>query len=47
MAEARRAWAQGLEGLMLKDALAPYRRSRVQTWMKVKREGAHKWRKAA
>lgn len=45
IAEARRVWAQDLEGLMLKDAEAPYRRSRTDAWRKVKRGQA--WRLAA
>lgn len=41
---ARRAWAMGWEGLMLKDAMAPYRRERNATWQKVKKDGP--WLKA-
>lgn len=37
--EARRVWAAGGEGLMLKDAEAPYRRNRHDAWQKVKRDG--------
>lgn len=33
---ARRVWARGGEGLMLKDAEAPYRRNRSPDWRKVK-----------
>jgi ATP-dependent DNA ligase len=33
---ARRVWAVGDEGLMLKDAESPYRRNRSQHWLKVK-----------
>lgn len=33
---ARRVWSAGLEGLMIKDATAPYRRARTAHWMKVK-----------
>lgn len=40
---ARRVWAIDGEGLMLKDAEAPYRRLRSPAWMKVKRENFHKW----
>lgn len=43
--EARRVWAVGGEGLMLKDMEAPYRRNRNGAWMKVKRENAHRWAK--
>lgn len=45
--EARRIWAAGGEGLMLKDALAPYQRNRNSAWLKVKHENQHKWRIAA
>jgi ATP-dependent DNA ligase len=38
--EANRVWAQGLEGLMLKDPEAPYVRARSDAWQKVKRPGA-------
>lgn len=41
--EARRVWANGGEGLMLKDPLAPYRRNRSPAWLKVKAANAHKW----
>lgn len=34
---ANRVWAQNLEGLMLKDAEAPYWRGRNNHWLKVKR----------
>lgn len=44
---ARRIWAEGGEGVVLKDALAPYRRNRNTAWMKVKAENQHKWRAAA
>jgi len=47
IAEARRVWAGGGEGLVLKDAEAPYRRNRNAGWLKVKAENMHKWRKAA
>lgn len=43
ISEAARVWAAGGEGLMLKDADAPYRRNRNSTWLKVKQENAHKW----
>lgn len=39
-AEARLVWNEGLEGLMLKDAAAPYVRARSNAWLKVKRAGA-------
>lgn len=45
IAAARRVWAAGGEGLMLKDAEAPYQRSRNNAWQKVKAENAHKWRR--
>lgn len=44
---ARRVWAAGGEGLMLKRAEAPYRRERSAAWMKVKEANMHKWEKAA
>ena len=37
--EARRVWAVGGEGLMLKDAEAPYQRNRNAAWLKVKPNG--------
>jgi len=46
-AEVRRTWGMGLEGLMLKDAMSPYRRRRSNAWRKAKRENMHKWRNAA
>lgn len=45
--EARRVWAAGGEGVMLKDAESPYRRTRSDSWQKVKVENLSKWRKAA
>ena len=45
--EARRVWAAGGEGLVLKDPEAPYQRTRSQAWQKVKMENQHKWSKAA
>lgn len=45
--EARRVWATGGEGLMLKDPMAPYRRDRNGAWLKVKAANAGKWRMAA
>ncbi|MDD3797821.1 MAG: hypothetical protein PHE36_01435 [Novosphingobium sp.] len=44
---AHRVWADGGEGLMLKDADAPYMRNRNASWLKVKHENAHKWGMAA
>lgn len=44
---ARRVWAEGGEGVMVKDAEAPYRRKRSDAWAKVKAENQHKWRMAA
>lgn len=41
--EARRIWAQGGEGVVVKDAEAPYRRNRNGAWLKVKQANAHKW----
>ena len=35
---ARRVWADGGEGIMCKDAEAPYRRCRSASWQKVKRD---------
>jgi ATP-dependent DNA ligase len=39
----QRVWAEGGEGVMLKDSEAPYRRSRGAAWQKVKLENAGKW----
>lgn len=39
LAEARRIWAAGNEGLMLKDPMAPYVRKRSSAWLKVKPGG--------
>lgn len=44
---ARRVWAAGGEGLMLKDAEAPYQRKRSGAWLKVKQCNISKWRLAA
>ena len=44
---ARRIWAAGGEGVVVKDAEAPYVRSRTSAWLKVKQENQHKWRMAA
>lgn len=44
---ARRIWAEGGEGVMLKDPESPYRRNRNSAWLKVKAENMHKWRMAA
>jgi ATP-dependent DNA ligase len=38
-AEARRVWAQGHEGLMIKRADAPYIRARSDDWLKLKQPG--------
>lgn len=43
--EARRVWAAGGEGLMLKDPSAPYRRNRNGHWLKVKQ--GQRWLLAA
>ena len=40
---ARRVWATGGEGLMLKVAEAPYRRNRSDAWAKVKHENSRRW----
>lgn len=40
---AREVWAEGGEGLMLKDPSAPYRCLRTKAWQKVKGENAHHW----
>lgn len=45
MAEARRVWAAGGEGLMLKDPCAPYQRNRSDAWLKVKAD--NKWMRRA
>ena len=45
--EARRVWAAGGEGLMLKDPLSPYQRKRNGHWLKVKQCNAHKWLRRA
>lgn len=47
LAAARRIWAAVGEGVMLKDAEAPYRRNRNAAWQKVKQTNAHYWRRAA
>ena len=41
---ARRIWAEGGEGVMVKDAEAPYQRGRNSAWLKVKPGGP--WRNA-
>jgi ATP-dependent DNA ligase len=38
-AEAQRAWAAGHEGVMIKQADAPYLRARSDAWLKLKRAG--------
>lgn len=45
--EARRIWAEGGEGVMLKDPEAPYLRGRNGHFLKIKRENVHKWSMAA
>lgn len=40
---ARRVWAVEGEGVVVKDALAPYRRKRSGAWAKVKQCNQHKW----
>lgn len=47
LAAASRIWTAGGEGLMLKDAEAPYRRNRNASWLKVKQENYHYWKEAA
>lgn len=44
---ARRVWARGGEGCVLKDAESPYVRGRCPAWLKVKQCNISKWRKAA
>lgn len=44
---ARQRWADGLEGIMLKDPEAPYVRGRNSSWMKLKQANSHKWSNAA
>ena len=43
----QRVWADGGEGVMLKDPEAPYRRNRNASWQKVKIENWKRWAKAA
>lgn len=40
---ARRIWAVGGEGCVVKDAESPYRRKRSDAWQKIKIENQHKW----
>jgi ATP-dependent DNA ligase len=47
VAEVRRVWAAGGEGVMAKYAEAPYVRSRNGAWLKVKGENAHRWMRLA
>jgi ATP-dependent DNA ligase len=47
MALASRIWAAGGEGVMIKDAEAPYRRNRNAAWQKVKQDNYQHWSKAA
>lgn len=44
---AQEIWAADGEGVMLKDPDSPYQRNRNASWMKIKRENAHKWSFAA
>lgn len=43
---ARRIWAAGGEGVMVKDAEASYQRKRSAAWQKVKQGNAAKWQRA-
>jgi ATP-dependent DNA ligase len=43
LSEARRIWAEGGEGVVLKDAEAPYLRQRNAHFLKMTRENALKW----
>lgn len=45
--EARRIWADGGEGIVLKDPEAGYVRGRNGHWLKVKQANSHKWSMAA
>ncbi len=47
LTEARRIWAAGGEGVVLKDVMTPYRRKRSDAWQKVKAENRHKWMRKA
>lgn len=47
MALAKFVWADGGEGIMLKDPLSPYRRLRSPAWLKVKVENSQKWMRRA
>lgn len=40
-AEARLAWSDGHEGVMVKQPDAPYVRARSEAWLKLKKPGAH------
>ena len=42
--KAREIWAAGGEGLVIKDAEAPYQRKRCNAWQKVKIENFGKWK---
>lgn len=44
---AQEIWAADGEGIMLKDPDSPYQRNRNASWMKIKRDNAHKWSFAA
>ena len=43
LAAARQGWLEGREGIMVKQADAPYQRNRNGHWLKVKVENASKW----
>ena len=43
LAAARQVWLEGREGIMVKQADAPYQRNRNGHWLKVKVENASKW----
>lgn len=45
--EASRIWAEGGEGVMLKDVEAGYVRGRNSNFLKIKAENSHKWSAAA
>lgn len=44
---ARRIWVRGGEGVVLKDAQAPYERGRNRHWLKLKMDNLHKWSRIA
>ena len=47
LTEAQRVWSAGGEGVMAKNAEAPYCRNRNGSWLKVKHENAHRWMRQA